>query len=1599
MNKRVLISVALGALALFAGPEAQAQSTYSNAVVGLNPVGYWPLNETVAPPQPLNLTANNLGSLGTAGNGYYGAWYQPSGSTWYLTNNIVQANAITYPYDGSQAMVCQGAPGQYVIVPRNTNGVANTALALNPPFSIEAWLKIGTTNNALGDIISQGGTVNLNTGGPNTNNPYYGGLGTGFAGVELGQYQDYIFLLTQSTNGQSKASELDTSAYNAHKGFTVGQWVHVVATFDGTTEAIWTNGVLCVSKSSPANAVGQRYVVDPTTPLMIGSGSAVSASYGNSYIGTIHDVAIYNSVLPQTSIQNHFETAYGTNATFGSVYTNAVLADNPILYYRLSDPQTNVNAGYPSGTFPVANNYGLAGAAGNGVYQPGTTPGVAGPAYAGFGPNSKAVALNGWLGGVDVGGGNLPSSLNPTGTAPLTVVSWFQTGPADAPGRFQEILGHGDKSYRLALGQTAGENHFNPGLGPELQFASPADVATNGFAFNNGTWHMAAGVSDGTNAYLYLDGMLAKSNNVPTGTNIVGNTNDLLIGGDSQYTYASATTPNTIRTFDGQVAQVAFWTNALTPPQIQSLFAAASVPPYIWQEPLASVTINAGQNLTLPVSLRGSAPVSYQWYQNGSRAAGQTNASLNYLPIATGNAGSYVLVASNSGGSVTSSVVNITVYGPPTVVQQSPAQMNIFAGASPVLQVSAAGAAPIHYQWSLNSAPITGATNSSFTLTNLQSSGTYSCLLTNAVSTASITPISVTVLADPTAPFPAAVLSDGPSAFFRLDEASGTTAYDYVGGNNGTYTNVTLGLPGYDSLNSVQSDPTETAVEFGDYQPNNDYAGNVPTYLNFGAPNGSNAEFSVEAWITQYLYENGGDAIVALGYGNGGEQFVLDTGNGASGALRFLVRNAAGTVSAANSANVLVNDGLWHHVVGVCDEAGGHVYVYLDGNQVASSTITPGSGLLTSSTPLSIGARQSDNNGGTNYDLQFIGRIDDVAVFNKALSAGQVQAHYLASGIAPLITGLQPSSHVTTNQSANVSFAVATFGSAPLSYQWTDNTGNPIAWGTNATLTLTNVQPGQAGTYTVYVTNLYGGPASTNLNLTVTQVPQVVSDITPSNVTVYATTPVTLSVAVSGTPPLHYQWYQNGTAIPNATNATYSYSALLGSNNYYLAVTNIYSAGSPTLSSTATVVGMPATTLTPANYTDNMKITFAGYNRGETLSDFPILVRLSTNLPGFSYSHFASPTGGDLRFADSGGTHVIPSEIDQWNPSGESTVWVQIPALSGTNTYIWAYWGNPSAATPLPGTNVWVPQPWEGLPAFDVVYHLKESGFPFADATGQDPALTGTAPTPVAGIVGTGESFASSFIDAGTINVSNDFTVSAWVNLAPTASNIQAIWASKAGGNSSGFGLFINSYQTSDQKLILETGNGLGPVPTLSTATGAVSTNEWHLITAAIDRTDSVANLYVDGVAVAASGSMRNDFGTTNDVNLGQLITGGFPFNGLIDEARIQAGTNSPDWVWASWMTVAQNTSLASYSTIVTTVTNPPTQVTISVKFAAGSLNLSGTGGSAGATYYVIGSTNLTLPMAQWTVLSTNSFDGSGNFNVNMPVVATKPTEFLRIKE
>ncbi|MBQ6136486.1 MAG: DUF2341 domain-containing protein, partial [Kiritimatiellae bacterium] len=82
-----------------------------------------------------------------------------------------------------------------------------------------------------------------------------------------------------------------------------------------------------------------------------------------------------------------------------------------------------------------------------------------------------------------------------------------------------------------------------------------------------------------------------------------------------------------------------------------------------------------------------------------------------------------------------------------------------------------------------------------------------------------------------------------------------------------------------------------------------------------------------------------------------------------------------------------------------------------------------------------------------------------------------------------------------------------------------------------------------------------------------------------------------------------------------------------------------------------------------SGFAKKMTVTFSGAQSGTTLTDFPVLVKLSTAISGFSYADFARPNGGDLRFADANG-NLLPHEIDTWNSNGVSTVWVKVPHLT-----------------------------------------------------------------------------------------------------------------------------------------------------------------------------------------------------------------------------------------------------------------------------------------------------------------------------------------------
>ena len=148
--------------------------------------------------------------------------------------------------------------------------------------------------------------------------------------------------------------------------------------------------------------------------------------------------------------------------------------------------------------------------------------------------------------------------------------------------------------------------------------------------------------------------------------------------------------------------------------------------------PPQSRTAVVGNTVTFSVTASGTAPLLYQWFWNSSLLAGQTNASLALSPVQSSQAGNYLVRVSNAGGSVDSAPASLTVWTPVAIVAQ-PASQNTLASSNVTFSVVASGSTPLAYQWYFNGSAMSGKTNSSLTLLNVQKaqSGQYYAVVSN----------------------------------------------------------------------------------------------------------------------------------------------------------------------------------------------------------------------------------------------------------------------------------------------------------------------------------------------------------------------------------------------------------------------------------------------------------------------------------------------------------------------------------------------------------------------------------------------------------------------------------------------------------------------------------------------------------------------------------------------------------------------------------------------------------------------------------------------------------------------------------------------------
>jgi autotransporter-associated beta strand protein len=92
------------------------------------------------------------------------------------------------------------------------------------------------------------------------------------------------------------------------------------------------------------------------------------------------------------------------------------------------------------------------------------------------------------------------------------------------------------------------------------------------------------------------------------------------------------------------------------------------------------------------------------------------------------------------------------------------------------------------------------------------------------------------------------------------------------------------------------------------------------------------------------------------------------------------------------------------------------------------------------------------------------------------------------------------------------------------------------------------------------------------------------------------------------------------------------------------------------------------------------------------------------------------------------------------------------------------------------------------------------------------------------------------------------------------------------------------------------------------------------------------------------------------------------------------------------WNTNSLNTN-GVLSVVVTA-----TPVIGSTAISGNGFIFAGTGGVAGANFYLLGSTNIAAPLTNWTRLLTNQFDNNGNFNFTNPLATNLPQSFYLLQ-
>jgi uncharacterized repeat protein (TIGR03803 family) len=597
--------------------------------------------------------------------------------------------------------------------------------------------------------------------------------------------------------------------------------------------------------------------------------------------------------------------------------------------------------------------------------------------------------------------------------------------------------------------------------------------------------------------------------------------------------------------------------------------------PVITQQPV-SQTVLPGAPATFTVAAVGTHPFSYRWQLNGtnltdnSNISGSSTASLMIGNVTAPNTGTYTVVVNNALGTATSTGAALNVI-PVTAPGVTLTTLSSFTG------VGASGEFPygplvLAQDGNFYGTTIEGGTSGDGTVFRVTTNGVVTTLVSFNYNNGAL-------------PYAGLVLgrdgnlygttsqggANGDGTIFRMTTGGLLTTLANFNGFNGFFsvaglvqgkdgnfygTTIYGGALGYGNVFRVTPSgsltnlhaftstdggyPSSVLVQAAD--------GSFYGTTENGGPTGGGTVFKITpagALTTVYAFHGQDGGIPAPG-------LVQDTDGSFYGTTYYGGTNNSGTVFRIAADGTFTN---LYSFTGSDDGSNpfGGLLLAGDGNFYGTTlnggTYTDGTvfridrnGTLTTlaefdgyqgANPAAALAQGPDGN---LYGTTENGGVDNAGVVFRVRIDGPLQ-----------ITSQPADQLVYLGDTAT--FSVATFGDQPVTYQWQKSgtnlvDGGSLSGSTSRLLTITNVDVGDAGVYSLIASNAYGSVTSRLAFLEIMVSPPFIT-AQPVSQTVLAGSTVTFTVGAVGDLPFYYQWMKNGTNLVDGGNISGSTSGTL----------------------------------------------------------------------------------------------------------------------------------------------------------------------------------------------------------------------------------------------------------------------------------------------------------------------------------------------------------------------------------------------------------------------------------------------------------------------